>query len=186
MGLAWVACEQAVSGAYQVQTPCSNAFAAAARRGGTPQRGLARVWPGASRDAGVRLPDLLRHRRIPQRARGYHGGIVQMVERMLCTHEVIGSNPIISNSTATQQPPRCCRWPAGEALAGACKVHPSKHLTGTPHRTTLGACGVAQGCNCCAGMCATGCDPDDNSPCWHHSAHSRRRKHIQRAHGFGG
>ncbi len=25
------------------------------------------------------------------------GGIVQMVERMLCTHEVVGSNPVISN-----------------------------------------------------------------------------------------
>ena len=24
------------------------------------------------------------------------GGIVQLVERMLCTHEVIGSNPIVS------------------------------------------------------------------------------------------
>ena len=27
----------------------------------------------------------------------FYGGIVQMVERMLCTHEVIGSSPIISN-----------------------------------------------------------------------------------------
>ena len=28
---------------------------------------------------------------------GHRGGVVQMVEYMLCTHQVIGSNPVISN-----------------------------------------------------------------------------------------